>query len=184
MNMTFLVASARANGNSEQLARRAAEVLPESVRQHWIALRDYPLPPFQDLRHAEGSGYQEPTGHAKTLAEVTLATDHLVLVTPVYWYSVPPPLKLYLDYWSHWMRVESLDFKAKMSEKSLRVISTLAGPAESAEPMMKSLELCGAFLSMNWGGYAIGNGSAPGDVLQDESAVQTAERCLTAVISG
>ena len=183
MNITFLVASARANGNSEQLARHAAETLPDTVEQSWIALRDHPLDPFQDLRHVEGSGYEEPTGHAKTLADATLAADHIVLVTPVYWYSVPAPLKLYLDYWSHWMRVESLDFKAKMSEKSLRVISALAGPAESAEPMTESLKLCAAFLSMNWGGYALGNGSAPGDVLQDENALRAATQCLTKILT-
>ena len=114
MNVTFLVASARANGNSEQLARHGASALPESIEQHWLVLGDHPLEPFQDLRHG---GYAEPTGHAKTLVEATLAADHIVFVAPVYWYSVPAPLKLYLDYWSHWMRVDSLDFKARMAQK-------------------------------------------------------------------
>lgn len=44
------------------------------------------------------------------------ATD-IVLVSPVYWFSIPSPLKTYLDHWSGWMRVPDLDFKEKMRGK-------------------------------------------------------------------
>ncbi len=176
MNVLFLLASARGHGNSEQLARHAADGLPDSVNPAWIALREYPLEPFQDLRHPVA--YGEPTGNAKLLAEETLAADHIVFVTPVYWYSVPAPLKLYLDYWSHWMRVESLDFKANMAKKSLRIIAASAGPEEQARPMMESLELCANYMEMQWAGVALGNGSAPGDVMKDAAAMDAATKLL------
>lgn len=179
MRVLFLLASARANGNSEQLARHAVAGLGESVEQHWIALRDCPLDAFQDLRHPVE--YGEPVGNAKQLVEATLAADHIVFVSPVYWYSVPAPLKLYLDYWSHWMRVDSLEFTAQMAQKSLRVIAALAGPAEQATPMMQSLELCANYMKMTWAGFALGNGSAPGDVMNDTAALESATKLLSEI---
>lgn len=182
MSTTFLLASARANGNSEQLARHAATSLGANHQQRWLALRDHPLPAFEDNRH-EGS-YDELSGNAKVLAEATLEPQHLVLVTPVYWYSVPAPLKLYLDHWSHWMRVESLSFKEKMANKTLCVVAASAGPAAEAEPMLQSLRLCGKYLDMKWGGHVLGNGSKPGDVLNDASAMKQATELFQAGYAG
>lgn len=170
---TFLIASARENGNSEQLARIAAEALPKDGSQTWLELRNLPLPPFQDLRHGDES-YSAPEGNALTLCNATLDCDDLILVTPVYWYSTPAPLKLYLDYWSHWMRVEDLGFKDRMKGKRMWVIAASAGPAEEAEPMIQSLKLCATYLDMQWCGHVLGNGSAAGDVLEDSDAVEAA----------
>lgn len=171
---TFLIASARPNGNSEQLVRLTAESIPDS-NQQWLTLRDLPLDPFEDRRHGELS-YDALKGNAEILLRATIECDHLVFVTPVYWYSVPTPLKLYLDHWSHWMRVESLEFKERMEGKSLWAISSSAGRAEDAEPMFESLKLCAKFMKMKWGGHVLGNGSAPGDVLNDEKALSFAKR--------
>lgn len=173
MTTTFLLASARSGGNSEQLARRAASTLPSDRQQHWLTLRDYPLEPFLDLRHAD-EPYPAPTGNARILADATLGTDSLVIVTPVYWYSTPAPLKLYLDYWSHWMRVESLNFKERMAEKTMWVVAASAGSAEDAQPMIDSLKLSARFLNMTWGGHVLGNGSKPGDILNDAPALEAA----------
>ena len=169
-SFSFLVASARTNGNSEQLARVAAESLPEEVNQDWIALREFPLPPFQDHRHSGGE-YGAPEGNALRLCEATLACTDLVFVTPVYWYNVPAPLKLYLDYWSHWMRVDSLDFKSQMAGKRMWVIACSTGSANQFQPMLDSLRLSAAYLDMQWCGHVLGNGSAAGDVLNDTNAV-------------
>jgi len=135
---TFLIASARENGNSEQLAKIAAESFTEKQEQQWLALRDYPLPSFEDRRHGDKK-YQAPIGNALTLFDATISCDHLVFVTPVYWYSVATPLKHYLDYWSHWMRVEDGKFKERMASKTLWVISTSAGASAEATPMFDSL---------------------------------------------
>lgn len=47
----FVLGSARRDGNSASLARRAAEQLPAGTEQHWIDLTEHPLPEFEDLRH-------------------------------------------------------------------------------------------------------------------------------------
>jgi len=171
---TFLIASARPNGNSEKLARVASEALSENSTQ-WFTLRDLPLDPFEDRRHGELS-YSALKGNANTLFEATVDCEHLVFVTPVYWYSVPAPLKLYLDHWSHWMRVEDLQFKERMEGKTLWAISASAGVAEDAEHMFGSLQLCAKFMKMKWGGHLLGNGSAPGDILNDKSALESARK--------
>jgi NAD(P)H-dependent FMN reductase len=55
MNYLFLLGSTRAGGNTEALARLAAEQLPADVKQTWLRLSDLPIEPFKDIRH-EGDG--------------------------------------------------------------------------------------------------------------------------------
>lgn len=179
MTHLFLVASARANGNSERLAQIASETLPQKTQCEWLALRDYPLEPFADIRHAAEEEYGPVEGHAETLVQATLRATHLVFVTPVYWYSVPAALKLYLDHWSHWMRIEGLNFRERMHGKTCWAISCSAGAADEAQAMFTTLRLSAQYLSMDWGGEVLGNGSAPGDVLNDERAVASAKQLFT-----
>jgi NAD(P)H-dependent FMN reductase len=177
-NFLFLIASAREGGNSEILARRAAETLPENSSQTWLRLDDLSLPPFQDIRHSVGV-YPEPIGHAKTLLEATLACTDLVFVAPVYWYSLPASAKRYLDEWSAWMRVPEfhgakLEFKASMKGKTMWAITASTGDLEEATALFRSLELSAEYMHMRWGGFVLGNGSKPGDVLNDASALEAA----------
>lgn len=179
---TFLVGSARANGNAEQLAHHASQSLNGSAEQLWLNLNELPLPPFQDVRHLEGGNYLPPTGNAKTLFDATVDCDHLVFVSPVYWYSLPTSLKHYLDYWSEWMRVEGLDFKQRMKGKTLWAISSSAGSEAEAEPMLQSLRLSANYMQMNWGGHVLGTGDAPGEVLQDTAAMEAARHLFENVL--
>lgn len=178
----FLLSSARPDGNSETLARTAAAALPDHHTQTWLRLDDHPLPPFRDVRHAGERTYAMPTGHALTLLDATLAAEHLVLAAPVYWYSLPAPAKLYLDHWSHWMRVPGLDFRARMRGRSLYLTSAMAGddPAE-AEPLVRALQLTADYMGMRWGGAVVAHANAAGDVLDDAAALATARRLLTNV---
>src|SRR3569623_3291315 len=118
----FLVASTREpghEGNSEWLARRAAEVLPAGAAQEWIHVARMSLPPFVDVRHTQGE-YPMPEGDLKMLLEASLAATDIVFVSPVYWDSIPAPMKTYIDHWSAWLRVPGLDFMKRMADKTLR----------------------------------------------------------------
>ena len=175
----FLNASTREPGhigNSETLARHAAAALPADTAQTWIKLAERNLPPFVDLRHTAGS-YPMPEGDLKALLDATLAATDIVFVSPVYWFSIPAPLKTYLDHWSGWLRVPGLGFKDRMAGKTLRVIST-SGDRAKAQPMFDSLQLCAQFLAMNWGGELWGKGGAPGAVQADTAAVAQAATFL------
>jgi multimeric flavodoxin WrbA len=171
----FLMASARRGGNTEQLARAAAAMLPAHVAQRWLHLDDVPLAPFRDIRHDVGV-YPPPVGHEQTLADATLGSTDLVFVAPLYWYSVPASAKLYLDYWSGWMRVPDLDFKARMAGKRLWAVSVFSDedPAMLA-PLSETLRLSAEYLRMEWRGVLTGYGSRPGDVTRDVEALARAE---------
>jgi putative NADPH-quinone reductase len=171
----FLLSSARRDGNAEKLARHAATSLPEETDQCWLNLADVPLPQFEDRRHEPGFVYGEAFGNERLLLDATLAATDLVLVVPLYWYSVPASAKLYLDYWSSWLRVPGADFKSRMSGKILWGVSAFSDEdAGRVEPLVGTLRLTADYLGMGWGGVLLGRGNRPGDVMQDEAALTAA----------
>ena len=171
----FLLGSSRPDGNTELLARRAAEQLPADVEQRWIDLARHPLPEFEDLRH--DSDHTRPTeGNAGLLLDATLAATDLVIASPLYWYSVSTPVKRYLDHWSGWLRTPDLDFKATLAGRTLWGVTALAHrEQEVADPLTGTLQLTAAFMGMHFGGVLLGNGSRPGDVLRDADALSRAK---------
>lgn len=175
----FLLASARRDGNSEILARRAAEHLPSGAVKHWVRLAEIDMPVFSDTRH-EGSGvYPAPQGDMGELLERTLAATDLVFAAPLYWYGLPTAAKLYLDHWSGWLRVPGIDFKRRMAGKTLWAISSMSDEDRAlAQPLFDTLRNTAGYLDMRWGGSLLGYGSRPGDVLQDAGAVAAAQWLL------
>ncbi|MEU9224879.1 NAD(P)H-dependent oxidoreductase [Streptomyces massasporeus] len=171
----FVLGSARAEGNSELLARRAAEQLPPDVEQEWIDLTELPVPDFEDLRH--DSDHVRPTeGNVARLLDATLAATDIVIVSPLYWYSVSAQTKRYLDYWSGWLRTPGLDFKATLAGRTLWGVTALAHTQEVvADPLVGTLHNSAAYMGMRFGGVLLGNGSKPGDVLSDDAALTRAK---------
>ncbi|MEU3890952.1 NAD(P)H-dependent oxidoreductase [Streptomyces sp. NPDC029041] len=171
----FVLGSARAEGNSELLARRAAEQLPPDVEQEWIDLSAVTVPDFEDLRH--DSDHVRPTeGDVARLLDATLAATDIVIVSPLYWYSVSAQTKRYLDYWSGWLRTPGLDFKATLAGRTLWGVTALAHTQEVvADPLVGTLHNSAAYMGMRFGGVLLGNGSKPGDVLNDDAALTRAK---------
>jgi multimeric flavodoxin WrbA len=171
----FVLGGARPEGNTETLARTAAAGLPESVQRSWVRLSELPLPPFEDLRHVGTGHYPEPAGNARVLLDATLAATDLVIASPLYWYSLSASAKLYMDYWSGWMRVPGVEFKERMAGKTLWAVTALSsGDQAKADPMLGTLRNCAEFLGMRWGGAVLGHGSAPGQVHADSAALESA----------
>ncbi|HEX7688418.1 MAG TPA: NAD(P)H-dependent oxidoreductase [Burkholderiaceae bacterium] len=172
----FLVASARQPGtigNTEWLARQAARHLPAGATAQWRHLNEAEIQAFEDRRHTGDGTYPMPVGDAKALLDATLAATDLVFVTPLYWYSLPHRLKLYLDHWSAWMRVPGLEFKARMQGKRAWAVTT-SGSREKTQPMFDSLKLCAEFMAMDWRGALWGAGGAPGAIEKDAAALAAA----------
>ena len=173
-----LVASARRGGNSELLAREAMRGAPE-VRWQTLHLDDYPLPAFADARHGDARDFAYPTGAGAILLEATLAADVLLMAAPLYWYSLPATAKLYLDHWSHWLRVPGLDFRARMAGKRLYLTSAMAGDdAGEFEGITLPLARTAAYMGMAWGGAAFAHANAAGDVLSQKPALARARDLL------
>lgn len=171
----FLLASSRLEGNSEQLARQAASHLPEGSETRWVRLEEHPLPPFEDTRHS--SGYEAPEGNAALLAEATLWATDLVVVTPVYWYSLPASAKLYFDHWSGWMRVPSLALKDTLKDRRVWAVIVDAGSEEeaSSDLLEGMLQRTADYMHMVWMGALVGHANQPGEVAKDTRAMAAAE---------
>lgn len=173
-HFTFVISSARRDGNTEWLTRKAAEYLPAGHAQQWLHLADLPLPPFEDIRHSVGV-YPDPQGSERILFDATLAATDLVFSVPLYWYSVPASAKLYLDYWSGWLRVPGADFRARMAGKTLWGVCVLSEEdRRRAEPLIGTLAITADYLKMNFGGVLLGYGSRPGDIVSDAAALESA----------
>ncbi|MFF9407275.1 flavodoxin family protein [Streptomyces anandii] len=171
----FVLGSARREGNTELLARRAAGQLPSDTEQRWIRLVDHPLPDFTDLRH--DSDHTRPaSGNTALLLDATLAATDIVIASPLYWYSVSSHTKRYLDHWSAWLRTPGPDFRAAMAGRTLWGVAALAADEPSvADPLAGTLNNSAAYLRMRFGGVLLGNGTAPGDVLKDTGALARAK---------
>ncbi|MFD7442582.1 flavodoxin family protein [Streptomyces sp. NPDC059909] len=175
----FLLGSSRNGGNTEALARLAAEQLPSGAGQRWLHLGEHPLPDFEDVRHEGDGSYPAPTGHAATLLDATLEATDLVIASPLYWYSVSTSTKRYLDHWSGWMRVPGVGFKDRMAGRTLWGVTALAGSEETADPLVGTLRHTAAYMGMAFGGVLLGNGTRPGDVARDTTAAARAKTFFT-----
>lgn len=172
----FLLGSSREGGNTEALARAAAEHLSPADEQRWLDLAALGLPQFTDRRHAGEGVTPPPEGPVKTAVDATLAATDLVIVSPLYWYSVSAPVKTYLDYWSGWMRVPGLDFRARMAGRRLWGVTVWSGDEpEEAEPLAGTLRLTAEYMRMPWQGVLLGRGNQPGDLGKDAEALRAAK---------
>ncbi|MFE1312302.1 flavodoxin family protein [Streptomyces sp. NPDC058755] len=172
----FVLGSARLDGNTELLAREAAAQLPGDVEQRWIRLAEHPLPDFVDMRHDSDHVRQPADPETGLLLDATLAATDIVIVSPLYWYSVSGLTKRYLEYWAGWLRTPGIDFRATMAGRTLWGVAAFAErEASVAEPLVGTLNNSAAYLKMRFGGVLLGNGSAPGDVRKDTDALTRAK---------
>ena len=178
----FLLGSTRRSGNSEQLARAAAAALvpPPMVEQRWLALIDHPLPAFADTRH--DTGYTPPEGAARLLCEATLWATDLVIVSPVNWYSLSWPAKLYLDHWSAWMRRPELAFADTLRGRALWgvLVDSDTDGEGSADPVIDVLRRTAGYMAMQWRGALVGHANRPGEIAADAAALAAAARYFAA----
>ncbi|MER6978165.1 flavodoxin family protein [Streptomyces carpinensis] len=170
----FLLASARSDGNTELLARAAAEQLPNDVGQRWLDLAQLPLADYVDARHSDVPWPQQE--NEELLRRATLAATDIVLASPLYWYSMSSYAKRYLDYWSKWLATPDPGFRTKMAGHTLWGVTAMAHREEVvAEPLVHTLHHTAAYMGMRFGGVLLGNGSRPGQVLADEQAAMRAK---------
>ena len=171
----FILGSARPGGNTEHLARVAAQRLPTQVGQTWLSLIDHPLPLFEDIRHDDSRQYSIETDIEQTLLDATLAATDVVIASPVYWYSVSASTKLYLDHWSGWMRLPGVEFRQRMASKKLWGISVFSDTDTiGAQPLIETLRLTADYMNMEWGGVLLGYGNRPADVMDHRPSLDEA----------
>ncbi|MGW5400945.1 flavodoxin family protein [Streptomyces sp. NPDC003952] len=166
-----MLGSAREGGATESLARRAAEGLPAGARCSWHQLSGLRFP---------GEGASGAEGDEEACLEATLEHSDLVMVSPLYWYSVSAQTKLYLDHWATWMMRPDLHFRDRMRGKTLWAVSTYArGGVQDAEPLVGMLQRTAGYLDMTWGGALLHRARSNGH-LADPDARRHAESFFAA----
>jgi len=178
----FILGSSRA-GNSEALARHAAAALPADVHQDWKRLSELPLSALPDTGNGEAGGSPQPSGNERVLLEATLKASDVVVVSPMYWYSVSASVKLYLDYWGFWMHMPQVRFRNRMRGKIMWSVTATADDPAKAAPLVESLKLSAEYLGMKWGGEVVGQGYRPGDILAEADAIERAKMLFQVGIS-
>lgn len=166
MGIAVLYGSSRRGGNSDLLANR----LVEGIEADAIYLSEYNIQPITDYRHAEPGTYPNDDYHA--LIARVLKQDVIVFATPIYWYGISGLIKTFIDRWSQSLRENKADFITQMSSKTAYVI--IVGddePQFKGLPLVEQFRNIFGFTGTTFGGYVIGTGNKPGDILLDESAL-------------
>lgn len=171
MSIAVLLGSTRAGGNTEQLV----DLVLDGVDHSKYVLSESNIHTIIDQRH-DPEGFQPVEDDYDELIQEVLGHDVLVFATPVYWYGVSSPLKTFIDRWSQSLRSTKYNFKELISQKKAYIV-VVGGddPHIKALPLIQQLKYTFDFVNLPLEGYIIGKGGKPGDIHQDDRAVQHAK---------
>lgn len=144
-----LFGSSRRHGNTGQLLDHiAAEADIEVVDLGQLRMSPY------DYEHGNRDDDFEP------LMERVLEFDQIILASPVYWYSVSPPVKVFLDRISDYLDIpELLEQGRRLRGKTGHIVCTSVydrAPASFTDALTATF----AYLGMRIGGMVHANCSA------------------------
>ncbi|RJQ79043.1 flavodoxin [Pseudonocardiaceae bacterium YIM PH 21723] len=171
----FLLGSARADGNTEYLARTAAAQLPAGAEQRWIRLADHPLPVFVDGRYGPET-YPAVTEHSEALREATTWATDVVIAAPLYWYSLPAAVKLYLESWNSWFLDTTEGRRQRLTGKTLWGVTVFEGEhPDHIRPWEDALRFTAEYMWMRYAGTLVGLGDRVGDIERDTDGLAAAK---------
>jgi multimeric flavodoxin WrbA len=141
-----LLGSSRRNGNTGQLVDHIASQLDIEV----VDLGQMRMSPY-DYEHRNRGDDFEP------LMKRVLEFDHIIVGSPVYWYSVSPPVKVFLDRITDFLDIpELLDDGRRLRGKTGHIVCTSI--YDSAPPsFLGTLTATFEYLGMQIGGRVHAN---------------------------
>jgi len=141
-----LFGSSRRHGNTGQLMDHIAAVLDIEV----VDLGQLRMSPY-DYEHRNRSDDFEP------LMKRVLDFDQIIVVSPVYWYSVSPPVKVFLDRISDYLDIPELltDGRRLRGKTGYIVCTSIYDSAPT--PFVGALTATFAYLGMHFGGMVHAN---------------------------
>jgi multimeric flavodoxin WrbA len=141
-----LFGSSRRHGNTGQFADDIAAGLGIDV----VDLGQLRISPY-DYEHRNRDDDFEP------LMKRVLEFDRIIIASPVYWYAVSPPVKVFLDRISDYLDIPELQAEGRrLRGKTGYVICTSIYDA-APTPFVGSLTATFAYLGMHFGGAAHAN---------------------------
>jgi multimeric flavodoxin WrbA len=137
-----LFASSRRQGNTGRLMDRIAGELRIEV----IDLGEKSISAF-DYEHRNRNDDFEP------LMNHVLGFEQIIFASPVYWFAVAPPMKIFIDRFSDLLDLpDLLEQGRKLGDKTAYVVCTSASE-EVPAPFMGAFMDTFSFLDMKYGGY-------------------------------
>lgn len=137
-----LFASSRRHGNTGQLMDRIADELQIEV----IDLGEKNISAF-DYEHRNRDDDFEP------LIDRVLGFDQIIFASPIYWYSVAPPMKIFIDRLSDLLDLpDLLDKGRQLRSKTAFVVSTSVDDEPDA-PFIGAFQETFKYLGMTYGGH-------------------------------
>ncbi|WP_010648517.1 flavodoxin family protein [Oceanobacillus massiliensis] len=175
MKIIVFHGSTRANGNTECLTYHA---VPKDKGTH-IYLRDYNIKPIMDQRHDE-SGFDAVEDDHKGLIDLMLSHDVIVFSTPIYWYSMSGPMKIFIDRWSQILRDPGYThFRDELAKKKVYLIAVGGDtPKVKGLPLVQQFNYICQFYKMSFEGYVIGRASRPNEILENKTALKDASMLI------
>ena len=164
-NTIALLSSSRKHGNTHQLL--------EAVAQHWpmkiVFLDDFDIGDY----HYE---YKNHHDQFHSLMDQVLEYDNIIFASPIYWDSVTPKLKAFLDRISDFLDLEDLRDKGRaLRNKNTWVICTSIQPRVSRVFLSMFKEVF-SYLGLSFNGYLHVNCSDGFDVQLSQKQIHAFAR--------
>jgi multimeric flavodoxin WrbA len=141
-----LFGSSRRHGNTGQLVDLVAAALGIDV----VDLASLRIAPY-DYEHRNRDDDFEP------LMRRVLDVDHVIIASPVYWYAVSPPVKIFLDRISDYLDIPELqDHGRRLRGKTGHIVCTSIYENAPA-PFVDALTATFAYLGMRSGSIVHAN---------------------------
>ncbi|MFD2043111.1 flavodoxin family protein [Ornithinibacillus salinisoli] len=171
MTIGVIYGGSRENGNTEVLTEQIIHDIPVER----IYLSEFEIKPIEDQRHVVG-GFQNVNDDYNSIIDRIITHDILIFSTPIYWYSMSGTMKLFIDRWSQTLKDKRYaNFKDVMSSKIAYVIAVGGDePFLKGIPLIQQFQYIFEFIGITFGGYILGSGNKPNDVLRDEQALAIA----------
>ncbi len=141
-----LFASSRRNGNTGRLMDRIAGELQIEV----VDLTEKAISAF-DYEH------RNRTDDFESLMNYVLDFEQIIFASPVYWYAVSPPMKIFIDRISDLLELPDLmEQGRRLRGKTAYVVCTSVYD-EVPAPFLEAFEKTFSYLGMKYGGCAHAN---------------------------
>lgn len=138
--MVLLQASARPNGDTFHVAQKLASQL----NADHIDLLDYKIHLFNYEQK-----YPADDGFLQLIEEEILPREHIIFASPVYWYSMSGPMKVFFDRISDLLKSRK-DLGRQLRGKRMSVLSVSNGEKVNAS-FYDAFRLSAEYLSMDYG---------------------------------
>jgi multimeric flavodoxin WrbA len=141
LSTIVLFASSRRHGNTGQVVDRIATELAIEV----VDLSAVRMSPFD-------YGYANRADDFEPLMDRVLAHEQIVFASPVYWYSAPPPMKIFLDRINDFLTLPELRAKGRRLRGKRAYVVTTSGNNEVSPAFIYMFKETFGYLGMHYRG--------------------------------